>query len=221
MAIHCPKCDAEIPDTDFNVATDVAYCRVCKINYKYSELSSRIEPTELNQSQVPKHVTVEETPAGMRIIYKKVSLLVLFLIPFTCLWGGGSMTGIYIVPLVKGKVEPFMMLFGLPFLLGTIVLAYVNAFCLFGSTIIVVGRSESYVSTGVGPLRWKRTFDLGSVRTVSLKDTQMRNNRQTMKVIELNLEDNSKVEFGSYMDDTARKFIAQVIASLIVKKPGD
>ena len=221
MAIHCPKCDAEIPDSDFNVATDVAYCRVCKVNYKYSELSSRIQATELNQTQVPKHVTVDETPAGMRIVYKKISLLVLFLIPFTLLWGGGSLTAIYILPLIKGKIALYEMLFGIPFLIGTVVLTYVNAFCLFGTTIILVGRSESFVSTGVGPVRWKTNFDLGNVRTVSLKDSQMRNNRQTMKVIELNLEDNSKVQFGAYMDDKARQFIAEIIASLIVRKPGE
>jgi hypothetical protein len=56
---------------------------------------------------------------GIEITYRRLSPVVLFLIPFTALWSGVSMWGIYGRQLVQGKFDPAHSLFGLPFLLGT------------------------------------------------------------------------------------------------------
>lgn len=37
--IYCPDCREEIPAEDFNVSTDVAFCRRCGKNHRYSELA--------------------------------------------------------------------------------------------------------------------------------------------------------------------------------------
>ena len=217
MSVHCSKCDAEIPEADFNVATDVAYCRQCKTNHKYSDLITRVEPTRLDQTRLPKHITVEELPEGMRMTYRRVSPIVFFLIPFTCLWSGGSMTGIYIVPLIRGNLNPGQALFGLPFLLGTIVLCSVILFLLFGKWVVLIGKAESYVTVGVGPFQWKRPFDLSQLRTVSLKDTGTSSNGKRMPAIELKFENDTTMTFGSMIHDDSKRFIAEVMASLASK----
>ena len=81
----------------------------------------------------------------------------------------------------------------------------------------MVGKMESYVLVGVGPFQWKRPFDLGQLRTVSLKDTGTSSNGKNLPAIELKFEDDTTMAFGSMIHEDSKRFIAEVMASLASK----
>ena len=56
------------------------------------------------------------------IVYHRLSPLLFFFLPFTAIWSGGSMIGIYGTQFWKCEFDLGQSLFGIPFLLGTIVL---------------------------------------------------------------------------------------------------
>src|SRR5687768_14619353 len=138
--IRCPQCRNEIEPNDFNVATDRAFCRACNSDHRYSELATTIWPDATFDVEArPPHVRLTDDGMQQTIVYKRVSRMLLFFIPFTAFWGGMSIGMIYVAPLVQGKpIETRNALFGLPFLFGTIGLLAAMAYMLFGKITILL-----------------------------------------------------------------------------------
>ena len=60
------------------------------------------------------------------IRFKRISPLALFFIPFTCIWSGGSLSGIYGPQFMQHSFDLQRSLFGIPFLIGSVVLLSVS-----------------------------------------------------------------------------------------------
>ncbi len=132
--IVCPDCGNEIPAADFNVATDLAYCRKCDVNHAYSELVESPAVPEFNRMEPPRGVVVRDDGFGLVIAHHRISLVVLFLIPFTAVWSGLSMTAM-VGGFLKSGFQP-QLLFFLPFFLGTLGLLTLIFWLLFGRTVL-------------------------------------------------------------------------------------
>ena len=89
--LHCQSCGAAIALADVNVANDIALCRACGQTMRFSEIAPIPGAAEVDLQRPPKGVRIDDSPLrGRSIIYRKISPAVLFLIPFTALWSGGS-----------------------------------------------------------------------------------------------------------------------------------
>lgn len=165
----CPKCGHDVAPSDINVTKDIMLCPSCGGVSSFSAVANRLMEAErvddgrrLLSAPPPKHLKVETDPADMtgRIVmtYRKVSLAVLFLIPFTLFWSGMSMSGIYGSQIMKHQFDPKMSLLGLPFLVGTIVLVSMCLFMLFGKRVLTVMRGQGSYFFGVGPIGIRRRF---------------------------------------------------------------
>lgn len=156
---HCVHCGLPIDLEDTNVATDVALCRSCGETMAFSAIVGRREFAGVDLSKPPKGVRVETSIIhGVELRYRRFSPVVLFLIPFTALWSGFSLWGIYGRQLAEGKLDLGTALAGLPFLIGTAVLLTFIAFLLFGTRRLSItpGRAEAFV--GLGPFGWKKRW---------------------------------------------------------------
>lgn len=213
---YCPICKGKIDLNDINMQSNLALCRSCGeasdfllLTDSDPQLSSAITP--------PRGVRIEtDMLKGTLIRYKKISKAILFLLPFTCLWGGGSMWGIYIAPYIQGSKPPEVqeMLFGLPFLIGTIVLLCVNLFMLFGKTEIRMNRRDGNLFIGVGVIGWRKKFTYQSDTTVSLKYAGRSKNDVPQKAIVIGTPE-GEVKFGSFMPEKYKVYIAQKIQETI------
>jgi hypothetical protein len=76
--------------------------------------------------------------------------MALFVVPFTCVWSGMSMSGIYGTQIASGVFDPKMSLFGLPFLIGTCVLVGWCAMTIAGKITVTRNSDSLSVFTGVG-----------------------------------------------------------------------
>ncbi|HBA83392.1 MAG TPA: hypothetical protein DCZ95_04775 [Verrucomicrobia bacterium] len=208
----CPFCRAAIAIADVNVAADIALCRACGKTSAFSMLCgmSRLTPDILSNPP-PRGIKVEKDfREGVRIVYRRISPLLLFFIPFTAVWSGGSMWGIYIDPWRRGEFEIGESMMGLPFLIGTVVLLCVMAFMLFGKWVITLNKGEGIVFAGVGSLGWTRRFAYHRDSLVSLRLTDLRVNNTPQKGV-LVQTDGTDFVFGATMKDSVKQFIAAYI----------
>ena len=132
----------EIPLADVNVSTDLALCRRCAKNYSYAELASA-PATPVDLAKPPKGAWLTQTVRGFEVGASARHPAAFFLVPFTCIWSGVSLGGIYGSQIVKGRFNLSESLFGIPFLIGTIILGSITLVMLFGKTTVRVENKTS------------------------------------------------------------------------------
>ena len=173
----CPNCGKELPLADVNVAQDVALCRAC--NYRGAFLAAATVPrlTDEELARPPKRVSLRrDFGDALTIVCRPRRGALWFLIPFTTFWSGISMVGIYVVPLAAGKFEWKLGLFGLPFLIGTLVLLAAILFVAFGRTTVTLTKGRIEVFTGAFGRGRRRTLECRPGTVVSLAQSGYRVN---------------------------------------------
>lgn len=208
---RCPHCGATIAATDTNVATDIALCRACGQTTSFSSIAGDAEIDAVDLATPPKGVRIERSLiSGIEIIYRRLSLVLLFLIPFAALWSGLSLSMIYGSQIAKGKFDATASLIGLPFLIGTIVLLSIITFLLFGRWRIHVDRGECEVFTGVGPIGRRRCIPLATDSTIDLEMSSLRINNIPQRHLVITTHGQT-LTFGATLPDPVRVFLAAVL----------
>lgn len=207
----CLHCKSAIDLADTNVATDLALCRACGKSMPFSSIAENPEIQAADLASPPKGLRVERNLIeGIDLTYRKIPLVVFLLIPFTAFWSGVSMWGIYGKQIAEGKFDSSASLFGLPFLIGTIVLVSMILFMLFGSWRINVGRGNCRVFIGVGPLGRAREIRLEPETSVQLAPSSFKINNVAQREIVVTTGD-KKIKFGATLPDQVRVFIAAIL----------
>lgn len=227
MQIACPSCRARIATDDINVSTDVALCRSCGNSFHASEALGAASPmfSSLMASLAPPSGLVDLNAPPSGAWYTPVadgftagastrSWSALFLVPFTCVWAGGSMFGIYGTQILKGHFNLPMSLFGLPFLIGSCFLVSFCAMMTVGKITVSVHGDRLAVFTGVGPFGITRTGSLSDFKTVS-EDLGFvtANTNRTSRVIRL--EGSRSMAFGSMLSNERRHFLAGALRTAL------
>lgn len=214
-AYRCVSCKAPIALEDVNVSTDIALCRSCGRTMPFSEVVLIPGAGEVDPARPPKGVRIDESPIhGKTLIYRKVPAALLFLIPFTAFWSGLSMFGIYGTQIKEGAFDPARSLFGVPFLLGTIVLLSIILFGLFGRWRIAFSGGVLSVALEIGPFGWTRRLICDSSATVGIKTATWQKNNVPQKLIEVECLGN-KLRFGSPLPEDAKVFVAETLRRMI------
>ena len=165
--MNCPKCQAEIPLADVNVAKDMALCRKCDESLSFAELVQEDEANpELDLNHPPKGMWFNRTPSGFELGSSTRSGAAFFLVPFVCFWSGGSMGGIYGSQIIKGDFNLTMSLFGLPFLLGSVVLGAITIMCVCGKVCVRRDGMDGEVFAGVGSIGFRKRFKWDEVKSI-------------------------------------------------------
>jgi hypothetical protein len=214
---HCRSCGAGIALVDVNVANDLALCRACGKTMPFSEIAPIPGATAVDLQRPPKGVRIEDSPLrGRSIIYRKISPVVLFLIPFTAAWSGGSMFGIYGTQLREGHFDLMRSLFGLPFLCGTVVLVSVILFMLCGRWRVTCNQGLLEVAIEVGLLGWTRRLACDRSARVSLQTSNWQKNGAPQRVIQVDGQQGT-LKFGAMIPDDAKAFIAEALRRTIAE----
>lgn len=129
----------------------------------------------------PKHLAVETSIEGISTVttirYARVNPVALFLVPFTCIWAGGSLSGIYGSQILKGEFDLKLSLFGLPFLFGSLLLLTICLFLLFGKHVLRLSAGKGSYFVGIGPIGRTRHFRYGHASKVA-EDSFVRQGRR-------------------------------------------
>lgn len=107
----------------------------------------------------------------------------------------------------------FLWLFLTPFILIGAFTAAMALTSLFGHVEVRVCDAKGWVFTGVGPIGWKRRFDVASVRSVALGQTSWKENNQSKPVIVI--EADKTIRFGSMLQGGHRLYLAGVLRKVL------
>ena len=198
-AYVCPKCGERLRLEDL-IAEDDASANNERLLY----------------GKPPKHLTVESKYAEgvpvTTIRYKRVSLTALFLIPFTCVWAGGSMAGIYGSQIVKHAFDLKLSLFGIPFVIGSVVLVSACLFALFGKHVLTLSCGNGTYFRGVGAFGRTTRFGYNCWTKVRCDDTAYRVNGKSLPCLKLtNMNAAVSVKICTGLDEDALEYVAALL----------
>ena len=209
---RCPNCGQELPLADVNVAQDVALCRACGFTGSFLAAATVPRLSDEEMARPPKRVSLtREFGDALTITCRPKRTALLFLVPFVAIWSGVSMAVIYVVPLATGQFDWKMGLFGLPFLIGTVVLVAIILNVLVGKTTVTLTKGKVQVGTHL--LGWQRIREMDCDRetSVSLQKSSVRVNNVPQPEIVVS-SGGKELRFGAMgLSDEAKKYVAGVL----------
>jgi hypothetical protein len=219
----CPRCGASLSPDDINVSADTARCRSCASVYAFSDLVHEDGLAHFNLSQPPSGVSVDQFANGFRVSATTRAWYALFLVPFMCVWSGMSLGGIYGSQIRSGKLNIFISLFGIPFILATVFLGSQALMATFGRIAVLRDGDDGAIFTGIGPIGWTRRFRWSTV--MSAVEADGRSNygfqgRLPMQVISLKTVSDGipkTIRFGTQLSADRREFLLALIRSQLRK----
>jgi len=215
MKLFCPKCEKILETREINVEKDFALCSVCNETFSISNdlFLHELVAGEINLDKIPKGVWVQEFNDGFEIGATTRSYVAFFLVPFMILWSGGSVGSIYGTQILSGKFSLFESLFGIPFLLGTIVVGGITLMMLFGKITVTVKNDEGEVFTGIGSLGIIKKFIWSEVKNITQSINLNYNNRNNQQRLII-LEGKNKIMFGSFLSNENRVFMIKALRKI-------
>jgi hypothetical protein len=132
-------------------------------------------------------------------------------------WSGGSLGGIYGKQIVSGHFDPGSSLFGIPFLLGSILFWTFALMAIAGRCEVAVSGDEATLFVGIGALGWRRRFRWSEVRAVHEAQTSTRYPGGHGSA--LALEGRTRLLFGSGVNDARRYFLLNALRHGLKRAP--
>ncbi|WP_163936636.1 hypothetical protein [Paraferrimonas sp. SM1919] len=188
MEVHCSICKRGLDSEHINVAKDTAYCQSCNRVTSLSSLLAAKPSRSFSTTQAGEGIEVSDDGYKWSIEASNRSLKALFLVPFTLVWAGGSLSGIYGTQLFNGEFDLAQSLFGLPFIVGSIVLITITMMSLFGRTAVSYENDEAVIFIGIGSLGWYRRFDWKKIDKVTENELGQHKH--------ISLEGQKRINFG-------------------------
>ena len=213
-SIICPECRTDFDNKNINAAENIAHCGSCGKISKLSELVTAQESRHksIHDFDRPSGVSFENTGRGFRLTATLRSALAFFLVPFSIVWIGGSIGGIYGSQLATGNFNLTQSLFGIPFLIGSVFLGSATLLNLFGRIEIHADQYDGHIFTGVGPFGLKKQFSWKDVSNISEGISTIKvNDRERHNIT---LEGRKRITFGSGLSEERRYYILQVLQIL-------
>lgn len=180
MELHCPECGLPIPVSEIAPSAGLAVCRSCDRSFAIEACKSavpfsrRAQPMPTNP---PSGVKVTESMDGFSVSMSTRSAAAWFLVPFMCVWSGGSLGGIYGTQIYKGEFDLALSLFGIPFFLGTLLFGSIAMMSLCGRHILEVRGDELRHRVGFLGLYWTRRRRWSDYDRAELGETTSRGRR--------------------------------------------
>ncbi len=228
MKLKCPNCDVDLPARQMNAQADVAVCRECDEAFRISTLLGT-EPVTIRNagwvSNVPDSFDINQPPSGItydnhgmgwRIASTTRNALAFFMVPFMCVWSGFTLGGIYGTQIVNGKFELMQSLFGIPFLLGTLLFGSIALLSVAGRMVIrsdEMDHDAGSIFLGVGPIGWTTRFRWSDVLRVE-EGYASGNNGNHSKQLTL-VRDRGDIHFGSMLSEQRRRYVLHALQQLI------
>ena len=209
--MNCPACHATIANENINIQTDIARCGNCNYIFKISENLSTADPT-FDMNDAPSGAWIEKGFNEITVGATTRSPVAFFLVPFMLIWSGGSLGGIYGSQLITGKFNPFMSLFGIPFIIGSVIFWTIALMAIWGKVVIVADSEGGEVFTGLGNTGIRKRFRWQDVSVI-------REDRATLrypgsKGRQILIEGKNRIAFGSGLNTERSYYLLKSLQQL-------
>ena len=214
--MKCPNCNSEIPSININVQTDVAQCSICSHVFKISENLTGIHSDSFDINSPPDGAWINKDMNSLVFGATTRSWIAFFLVPFMLIWSGGSLGGIYGTQIMSGHFNPFMSLFGIPFILGSILFWSFALMAIWGKVELTVDNDGGKIFTGLGKVGITRKFSWNEISSIS--ESSSRAKYPGGSGSSINLEGKKRISFGTGLNESRRYYLFKSLQSLINQK---
>ena len=144
-----------------------------------------------------------------------------FLVPFMLVWSGFSLGGIYGTQIMSGEFDPFISLFGIPFLAGSIFFWGITILTIWGKVELTFSRYGGEIFTGVGKIGRRQKFDWDDISTVQ-EVTQARNRsgrkgRAGAMQKSIVMEGKRRLSFGMWLQESRQYYLYRATQFIVQK----
>ncbi len=215
--MKCPNCQTDILADDVNIQADIAKCAACGHVFTASDNVDPPEEEHFNINQPPQGAWYHRDMNGVVVGASMRSPMALFFIPFTLIWSGGSLGGIYGAQLIQQKFDLTTSLFGLPFLIGSIFLWGMTLMSILGKVEIKLNRQGGEVFKGIGFIGRKKTFlwrELSDTNHKTVNETTFSNSAGHRKITRTISRQTSPIRLPMTLSSKRRHFLAQAIKEI-------
>jgi hypothetical protein len=206
--MKCPKCNSEILKENINIQSDIAQCIHCDNIFKISDTVNAIDDG-FNINDNPSGTWIRKDFDNLIIGATTRSPIAFFLVPFMIVWSGFSIGGIYGSQIVKGEFNPTMSLFGIPFIIGSIIFWALALMAIWGKVELVLDKNGGKIFTGIGNLGLTKRFDWSEIS--SIKEVQSIYNYPGSTGGKIQLEGRKRVSFGLGVKESRRYYLYKTI----------
>ncbi|WP_375561084.1 hypothetical protein ACE193_00595 [Bernardetia sp. OM2101] len=167
----------------------------------------------------PKGAYINHLPNGVQIGASTRSWFAFFIVPFMIVWSGGSLGGIYGSQIISGEFDPFMSLFGIPFVLGSLLFWGIAIMTVMGKIEVTLDSKGGHIFTGVGKIGQYKRFLWSEINSVSEK-TSVSHSRKggSTTTHSIVLEGQKQIKFGSHLSSERRYYMIKTLEQLIQNK---
>ena len=213
--MHCPRCETLIPNDNINIQADVGKCDRCEYVFKISEAISIEKWTSdrFDIQEIPKGAWLKQHMDYTIVGATTRSPIAFFLVPFMLIWSGGSLGGIYGSQIMEGKFNLMMSLFGIPFILGSIIFWSLALMAIWGKVEVRLDQNGGRVFTGIGILGWRKSFTWNQISKVREKQSNLR--YPGSKGASIVLEGSRRISFGTGLNENRRYYLYRALTQLI------
>jgi hypothetical protein len=204
--MKCPNCKAEILNDNINIQADIAKCSNCGNIFKISENISDVN-NKFDIKEVPKGAWFIQDFETTTIGASTRSWIAFFLVPFMIVWSGASLGGIYGSQILTGKFSLFNSLFGIPFILGSIIFWSLALMAIWGKVELIFNKQGGKVFTGVGKIGITKKFTWEDVSRINETAVTFRYPGSRGSLILF--EGKKRLSFGSGLNEERRYYILQ------------
>lgn len=213
--MKCPKCSTEIIYENINVMTDVGICQSCKHVFKISESLNASTNDGFEIENPPKGAWIRRELDQVVIGATTRSFIAFFLVPFMLVWSGGSLGGIYGTQIMAGEFDPFMSLFGIPFLIGSIIFWSIALMAIAGKVELTLDREGGSVFTGVGKIGLTQRFSWDEITNIREDGSNYR--YPGGNGVKIQMEGKKRLSFGTGLNDSRRYYLLRALKSILIK----
>jgi len=213
--MKCPKCNSEIQTENINIKSDIAQCVKCNNLFKISESLVDIDDG-FNEKETPNGAWIKTDFNSTIIGATTRSPIAFFLVPFMLIWSGGSIGGIYGSQLINGKFDLVQSLFGIPFLIGSIIFWSFALMSIWGKVELTLDNQGGKIFTGIGNIGLIKRFLWTDVK--SIKEKQANYHYPGSQGGTIVLEGKKKISFGLGVKEGRRYYLYRAIKSIMNKK---
>jgi len=213
MKIQCPKCNTTLLPEQINVTTDFAFCSACNEGFKLSTCVDRDAVNSDVLGNPPNGAWFRREMDTCVLGATTRSPIAFFLVPFMCVWSGGSVGSIYGSQIAKGVFDPGLSLVGIPFLIGSIIFWSLALMAICGKVELKLSNvKRSSVLIGIGSLGWTQYFDWRSIQNIREENAAVRYPGGNQGVIFL--EGKNRVVFGMGLNESRKYFLLNALKYL-------
>jgi hypothetical protein len=214
----CLRCRNRLPSADINVSVDTALCRRCGASFRFSELVQPYGATVFDVSNPPLGASFNTTAGGFITGATTRSSQAWFLVPFMLVWSGFSLGGLYGSQFQAGRFDLGQSLFGIPFVLGTMLFGSQAIMTACGRIAVARSGDEGTVFEGVGPFGWTRRFRWSDLESVTEGEASYGpRGGPNYRVITLSFRSRERpsLQFGTLLSEERRWFLISALSSQI------